>query len=138
MKNFEKFEKEIMQYDGRFAVTKEGQVVNCSGLDCKDCLFLKGCTKLKMQWLLDEYNEPILNEEEKKILTEFIEVNKKLNNSNLLYLLKMPIIYNQSKCCLCLMFENCNTSISISFYRTTIFKRMKLDKQYTLEDLGLC
>ena len=131
-------EKEIMQYDGRFAVTKEGQVVNCSGLDCKDCLFLKGCTKLKMQWLLDEYNEPILNEEEKKILTEFIEVNKKLNNSNLLYVLKMPIICNHSKCYLCLMFENCNTSDSITFYHTTIFKRMKLDKKYTLEDLGLC
>lgn len=138
MKNIEKYEKEIIQYNGRFAVTKEGQVVNCSGLDCRDCLFLKGCTKLKMQWLMKEYEEPILTDEEKKILNDLIEVNKKLSNSKLLHVTKICAVNNYSKCYLKFNFEKCNICDTVLFYSDSIFKRMETNKQYSLEDLGLC
>lgn len=62
MKNIEKYEKELRKYEGRFAVTKDGKVVNCMNYDCKDCLFCKGCVKLRTEWLLEEYREPILDD----------------------------------------------------------------------------
>lgn len=137
MKNIEKYEKEIRKYNGRFAVTKEGQVVDCSGYDCNDCLFLKGCTKLKMEWLMEEYKDPILNEKEKEILIKLIETNKAIYNTDVLFVEKLSTTNNFSKCYLYIMFENRNSSETITFYSDTIFSRMELNKHYTLKDLGL-
>lgn len=66
------------------------------------------------------------------------QVNKKVSNMNLLYVTKIPTINNYSKCYLKFNFEKCNTCDTVTFYSDIIFTRMKVNKQYSLEDLGLC
>lgn len=136
MLNIEKYKKEISDIGlNTFGYTKDTGVKRC------DCIFCdnRRCSTYKIaEWLSSKYKEPILNEEEKKILNDLIEVNKKLTNSKFLYVTKLFTNNNYSKCYLYLTFENCNVCDTVAFYSDSIFKRMKANKQYSLEELGLC
>lgn len=136
MKNIEKYEKEIIQYDGRFAVTKEGQVVNCSGFDCKDCLFLKGCTSLKMRWLMKEYKEPLLSDEGINYLMTLI-LPYGLNELESITKINL---YADLKYKLCVHLKDC--VITVYFQRGTElcqwFDNLEKGKYYNAKELGLC
>lgn len=142
MLNIEKYEKEIIDIGlNDFGCTKDNEVKRCADINCCDCIFYdnRRCSSRKIvEWLASEYKCSILNEEEKKILNDLIEVNKKLTNSKFLYVTKLPTNNNYSKCYLYLTFENCNICDTVAFYSDTIFSRMEINKQYSLEDLGLC
>ena len=77
-------------------------------------------------------------EKEKKILNDLIEVNKKLINSKFLYVTKLNTTNNYSKCYLYLTFEKNTMCSTVTFYSDTIFSKMEFNKEYSLEDLGLC
>lgn len=141
MLNIEKYKDEIIQYNGRFAVTKEGQVVNCSGLDCRDCLFLKGCTKLKMQWLMEEYKE-LLNETAIELVLNLIEPFE-IGNVKYIIVKKCDNCYSYEcingytleivlNCCYIKLYYECGSDID------NLFKELELDKKYTPKELGLC
>lgn len=142
MLNIEKYEKEIIDIGlNSFGCTKDIEIKRCGDIHCCDCIFCdnRRCSSRKIiEWLASEYKDFILNEEEKKILNDLIEVNKKLTISKLLYVTKFITNYNDSKCYLCLAFENISICDTVAFYSDTIFKRMEINKQYSLEDLGLC
>ena len=150
MLNIEKYEKEIIDIGlNDFGYTKDTGVKRCDDIYCCDCIFCdnRGCSSRKIiEWLASEYKPSILNEEEKKILNEeekkilndLIEVNKKLTSSKFLYVTKLPTNSNSSKCYLYLTFECWNICDTLAFYSDTIFSRMEINKQYSLEDLGLC
>lgn len=70
MKNFEKYEKEIMGIfnDGNcFSVSKKGEIVKCCLDNCKQCIFDDGCNQIIFtKWLYEEYVEkPVLNKYER-------------------------------------------------------------------------
>lgn len=142
MLNIEKYEKEIIDIGlNDFGCTKDNEIKRCADIHCCDCIFCdnRRCSIRKtIEWLASEYKDSILNEEEKKILNDLIEANKKLTNSKFLYVTKLSTNNNYSKCYLYLTFENCNICDTVAFYSDTIFKRMETNKQYSLEDLGLC
>ena len=142
MLNIEKYEKEIIDFDlNGFGYTKDNEIKRCADINCCDCIFCDNrmCSTRKIvEWLASEYKPSILNEEEKKILNDLIEVNKKLTNSKFLYVTKLPTNNICSKCYLYLTLEYCNICDTVAFYTDTIFKRMETNKQYSLEELGLC
>ena len=142
MLNVEKFKKEISDIGlNSFGCTKDIEIKRCGDIHCSDCIFCdnRKCSSRKtIEWLASEYKEPILNEEEKKILNDLIEVNKKLINSKFLYVTKLNTTNNYSKCYLYLTFEKYTMCSTVTFYSDTIFSKMEFNKDYSLEDLGLC
>ena len=142
MLNIEKYEKEIIDIGlNTFGYTKDTGVKRCDDIHCCDCIFCdnRRCSSRKIiEWLASEYKPSILNEEEKKILNDLIEVNKKLTNSKFLYVTKLPTNSMCDICYLCLTFEYSNVCDTVTFYSDTIFKRMETNKHYSLKDLGLC
>lgn len=97
MKNFEKWEKEILELvkDGdSFGCTNEG-VLPCAMIDCHACIFRanekdkRGCDTKKVEWLYEEYVElPKLNKAERAfceaIKTGWIARNE--NNTMVLFM----------------------------------------------------
>ena len=142
MLNIEKFKKEISDIGlNTFGYTKDTGVKRCDDIHCCDCIFCvnRRCSTYKIvEWLASEYKEPILNEKEKDILNKLIEVNRAIVNVNLVYVKKVNILYDDNKCYLCFSFENRNESYTVTFNKDCIFKGMEVDKEYSLEELGLC
>ena len=60
MLNAEKYEKQLKEYGSSFALTKDGRLVKCDVCDCRDCCFEKRCMLLKLKWVLEECEEPVL------------------------------------------------------------------------------
>lgn len=138
MLNIEKYENELRKYGTGFALTKEGKPVNCDGFRCIDCAFDAGCTIKRMNWLLEEYKEPILTDQEKVIVKDIINALKPFN-------LKFTHITKNSfspekKEYLSLIYDKNDKYIWVklpNFERGEKFVGMELNKSYTLEDLGL-
>ena len=73
MKNIEKYQNELKVLGTYFRVTREGLLKKCDG-KCKYCVFnTSGCGIKRIEWLLQECKEPILNEEGKEFLKQLIE-----------------------------------------------------------------
>lgn len=136
MKNIEKYEKEIRKYEGRFAVTKDGKVVNCMNYDCKDCLFCKGCAKLRMGWLLEEYKEPNLDD---KGLTYIIELVAPFSVDDILSIVKIDVDSDKRYE---LKIDLVHAQMFVYFDRESMvgemFANMKSNHCYSAEELGLC
>lgn len=137
MKNIEKYFNKLVELDSTAIGLVDGKIEVCAKINCDECEFK--CSYANFYgWLASEYKEPILNEKEKEILIKLIETNKAIYNTDVLFVEKLSTTNNFSKCYLYIMFENRNSSETITFYSDTIFSRMELNKQYTLKDLGLC
>lgn len=98
----------------------------------------ENCGIVKMKWLLEEYKEPILNNEEKEILNQLVVANSVISNKKLVFVQKVSISNYSNKSCLILMFEDSNGVYTARFNTDCIFKRMEEGKRYILEELGLC
>ena len=135
MLNIEKYENELRKYGVYFGLTKEGNPVDCKDIHCIDCAFGKGCTIKRMNWLLEEYKEPILTDEEKIIIKDIIKAFEPFGKE-LKYITKYswdiePKVYY-------LNFEyNGDDFDTFNFSSDGLFKGMELDKRYTLEELNL-
>ena len=135
MLNIEKYENELRKYGVYFGLTKEGNPVDCKDIHCIDCAFSKGCTIKRMNWLLEEYKEPILTDEEKIIIKDIIKAFEPFGKE-LKYITKYswdiePKVYY-------LNFEyNGDDFDTFNFSSDGLFKGMELDKRYTLEELNL-
>ena len=140
MLNIEKYEKELRKYGTYFALTNEGKLVNCEGLCCRNCAFNGKCAQGRMEWLLEEYEEPILAEEDKRILKDIINVynsfNKKIVDIRKYHICRgcsLHIDYidrGEETSCI-------ETHATLPFNGDKLFKGMELGKTYTLEELGL-
>lgn len=140
MLNIEKYEKELREYGIRFALTKEGKPVSCSNFGCDNCAFEGSCTLGRMNWLLEEYKEPILTEEDKKILKDVINVFNSFKK-------EIVDIRKRHICRGCYLYINyidgdedascIETHTTLPFNGDKLFKGMELDKRYTLEELEL-
>lgn len=132
MLNAEKFKKEIESFNYMFAVV-ENKVVSCANLDtCENCEFKARCGGGKIKWLLEEYKESILTDEEKACLKKIIKPKR----DSVIYIRKTAFLKGT---------ENEFTNIVIATKGTLEavatpdmpFEGMKLEREYTLEELGL-
>lgn len=138
MLNINKYEEELRKYGTYFALTKKGKLVSCEGLCCRNCAFCNSCSINRMNWLLEEYKEPILTDEERVIVKDIINALKPFN-------LKFTHITKNSfspekKEYLSLIYDKNDKYIWVElpkFGRGEKFVGMELNKSYTLEELGL-
>ena len=134
MKNIEKYKgivlKRLPRCDIETDIRKQGgkAAIDCSHTSCEEC------QEKFFKWLLEEYKEPILDDAERKYLSAVIRPFKE----NVCTVCKK---YIQS--CSGLSYEYIVVKISTErwgfpkFVEGTMYKGMELDKEYSLEELGL-
>lgn len=138
MKNIEKYKEEI------FEETKELSLgcaaAKLAGFYCpnRKC---KECRKMAMDWLLEEYKEPVLTEKEKAYLKNVIEPKR----NDVAYIKKNCYYrntireYNSVTVYLKNQHDDVDLWCLLDFVVTKDmpFESMELDKKYTIEELGL-
>jgi hypothetical protein len=138
MTNFEKYKDDLMKIEGCFAFNKNTKkITRCDdSIICKDCLFEMEhpCENGKIKWLCEEYEEPILSDDE----LEFIKALNKATGKEWKYVLrtisnKILIFCNNSRtvmlsCDLAnsLYYSN-EDYIVIDENNKTLFKNIKFD-----------
>ena len=139
MKNIEKYKEEIknafIEQTAIGCATKKSREGNCNDeSDCNTC-----CLK-SFNWLLKEYKEPIkpiLTEKEKAYLKNVIEPY----GNNTAYVCRfITETLRKEFLSICInVDENSINSFEIPLIHglKTWYKNMVLDKEYTLEELGL-
>lgn len=141
MLNAEKYRDEIQKLldRGNDATLnkKTKKVVSCRETNCYNCAFftIKSCVYEREKWLISEYKEPILTEEEKEYLSSVIEPFRKF----IVYIEKTKYIDGWERITfysLNLKSWECVTNLP-PFQSGTRFKGMELNKQYSLEKLEL-
>ena len=128
MKNIEKYKDEIINaYHADLSCCVHSDILQ---LDCvENC---SECKKYVVEWLTEEYKEPILDEAEKEYLSAVIKPFRKkvkhiaiwdtCNGSKQFVHIKL---YDED----CINLPN--------FKPNAMYKGMELHKEYTLEELGL-
>ncbi len=114
-------------------------------LDCQICaLRKKGNCKLgdhcdecraeNIKWLCSEYKEPILDDEEKEYLSAVIKPFRK----DVEYIMKLPKFEWIQEAIYIHIGRSWRGNIELpTFKKGAMYKGMKIDKRYTLEELGL-
>ena len=131
MLNIEKYKDEILKYAGyRHSLMCLIYENIMKKNDCTGCC--SKCKRETIKWLTSEYEEPILDDIEKEYLSAVIKpfrkriksIKKAYNSGNSAY-----ISIAMDKCeHIYLPYFNLNSGM---------YKRMEIDKEYTLKDLEL-
>lgn len=133
MKNIEKYEKEISQ------LVNEGNSFSCSiaiaaGISNGSCFRCKcsDCQKKCLDWMYQEYKEPILDDVEKEYLSAVIKPFRK----KISYIRKSKDP-RKGKNYIKIEFCDGDSMFFPNLSNDEMYKGMKLDRKYTLEELGL-
>lgn len=131
MLNIEKYKDNIL--------AKNGSITCCANIltnkiCCNSC---KECKEHAMEWLLSEYEKPILDNEEKAYLSTVIKPFR----SRVIYIRKLDCYSNSYYLSIILKpMENddlCEGMHLPAFEKGTIYEGMELNREYTLKELGL-
>lgn len=134
MKNIEKYEEEIRsELKNTFYVGC--MVKKVKKIDCNDEFDCNTCSIRSFNWLLKEYKEPILNDEEKAIIKYIIKSFEPFGGE-LEYIVKGSWSTNEHEYYINFSYKN-NATISPPFNKDKFFTNMELNKEYTLEELRL-
>ena len=140
MKNIDKYEKEISK------LVNEDNILPCAiatvaGIreekPCfdQDC---EGCHKKCLEWMYSEYKEQILTDEEKDIVKEMCDVIHKFGYE-VNYVYKYEC--RNGDCFIRTTFKNIVTGklelMDSPYINNDMFKGMKINKEYKLEELGI-
>lgn len=128
MLNIEKYKDDIINAEiGNITCCVHDDILH---LDCvENC---SECKKNVIKWLLEEYSEPILDDVEKKYLSAVIKPFR----SRVKYIRKC-ISHDEFEQRIQIVFYNGYFTYLPYFKANTMYKGMELDKEYTLEELGL-
>ena len=132
----EKYKEKIKELNYRFAVCN-GEIKQCEDLNCYTCAFYaapRSCMENMNKWLLEEYKEPILTDEEKRILQNIIDALRPLGK-------KVKTISKRDFSpsldeYLHFTYDD-DSATTTTFDGNKMFVGMKIQKEYTLEELGL-
>lgn len=134
MKNIEKYKDIVLGHldvcgiDSRLRIMKNGF---CSGYSCE------GCEERFLKWLLEEAKEPVLDEVERKYLSDVIKpfrnrVTAIAKYEGTTWVTGKQFIRIQ------LLGEECSEFINLPWFKSnTMYKGMELNEEYTLKELGL-
>ena len=133
MKNFEKYKDYLVK---AIALCNSDELLKLAGIDLTEAYKANYYENKKslVDWLLQDYKEPILEEDEREYLAAVIRPFKE----NVCTVCKK---YIQS--CSGLSYEYIVVKLNAErwcfpkFVEGTMYKGMKVDKQYTLQELGL-
>ena len=131
MKNIEKYKNQIINaYHADLSCCVHSDILQ---LDCvENC---SECKKSVVKWLLEEYSEPILDNVEREYLKAIIKPFK----NKVTGITKIKDDYKKGKQYIRIIvkkytYEYLNFPL---FEENTMYKGMKENKKYTLEELGL-
>lgn len=132
MLNIEKYENELREYGTYFALTKEGKLASCDGFRCIDCAFSNGCISKRMNWLLEEYKEPILDNIEREYLSAVVKpFRKRIKSIKKNY-------YPSNSAFISIEMDKCeHIFLPVFELNSGMYQRMEINKKYTLKELGL-
>ena len=74
MKNWEFYEDELKEHSLAFALMNN-KICWCSDISCDECMFYMGsqtCGEAKLEWLYQEYKEPVVLTEDEKSLCKLL------------------------------------------------------------------
>ena len=128
MLNIEKYKDDILNTELTHINCCVNHLSN-KGICFKNC---KECKENAMKWLLSEYKEPILDDVEREYLSAVIKpFRKKISCIRKSKDSRQGENYIKIEFCNgdCMFFPNLSNN--------AMYKRMKLDRDYTLEELGL-
>ena len=141
MKNFEKYEHQISK------IVNEDNTLSCSiaivsGIKKKNMCSLDDdcneCSKECLKWMYSEYKEQILTDEEKDIVKEMCDVIHKFGYE-VNYVYKYEC--RNGDCFIRTTFKNIVTGklelMDSPYINNDMFKGMKINKEYKLEELGI-
>lgn len=140
MKNIEKYKNEITNHIKEYGDSLECTIANIAGIREEKCYpqDCEECQKKCIEWMYSEYKEEILSDDEKDIIKLMIDTILKFG-CTVIDVRKIDI-------------GNCDSFISIRYENPVIrtndtlsspiidndkFKGMKLNRKYTLEELGI-
>lgn len=128
MRNIEKYKEIIIDNTDVCSINRLLLKKNikgfCSGHSCE------GCKERAIKWLLEETKEPVLDEVERKYLSDVI----KPFGHRVLYIVKR---LNGSGYYIAIILNNFDVMNLPYFTRNTMYKGMKVGRQYKLKELGL-
>lgn len=128
MLNIEKYKEAILN--------NPQTIINCCVKDlikhCERCEDCKECKERVMKWLLEECKETILDDVEKKYLSEVIKPFRK----NVRYIEKIHSKVDTYDY-ICVRVNRSEIMFFPKFEENTMYKGMELGRKYTLEELGL-
>ena len=128
MLNIEKYKDDILNAD-------QSDITCCvidlfhNGVCPDNC---KDCKKAAMKWLLEEYKEPVLDDVEREFLSATIKPFRKM----IAYIVKDQD-YDDGKQCIRIILQNGEGMRFPYFDDDTMYKGMKENKKYSLEELDL-
>lgn len=131
MKNIEKYKNQIINaYHADLRCCVHSDILH---LDCvENC---SECKKSVVEWLLEEYSGPILDDVERKYLSAIIKPFKNYVTG----IIKVKDDYEKDKYFIRIIVKK-STYEYLNFpwfEENTMYKGMKENKKYTLEELGL-
>lgn len=140
MLNAEKYKERIKELDYRVTIDiNSNELKHCNEMNCCNCKFRDNdCNRKRTEWLLEEYKEPILTDEEKEYLKNLI---KHFRNYIKYIERETEDFYNGEQ------LESINIWMEkgdignftiIPIVETSLtFEGMEDERQYSLEELGL-
>lgn len=131
MENIEKYKNQIINvYHADLSCCVHSDILQ---LDCvENC---SECKKSVVKWLLEEYSEPILDDVERKYLQAIIKPFKNYVTG----IIKIKDDYEKGKQYIRIIVKKYTYEyLNFPFFEeNTMYKGMKENKKYTLEELGL-
>lgn len=138
MLNAEKYKERIEKLEYKFALCGD-ELKRCRSIRCDNCDFNKfdgkPCNLRKIEWLMEEYKEPILTDKEKTIIKDIVKVFEPFNKKPV-NISKIEYYSIEGQCYLEIKYEDDRTSTP-NFKNDELFKGMELRKEYSLKELGL-
>lgn len=137
MLNIERYKEKLKKCKG---VALDCQIYKlrkeCKEAESGFCLSnpCSACRKDNIEWLLSEYKEPILDDEEREYLSAVIKPFRK----DVEYIVKLPKFEWIQEAIYIHIGRSWRGNIELpTFKKGMMYKGMEINKRYTLEELGL-
>lgn len=133
MLNIEKYKDQILNIHEKNWLSIECAIGNVRGVHLPCNQKCNDCQLLSLNWLSEEYKEPVLNEVEKAYLSAVIKpFRKKVNCFT-------KILNDDSKKSFIRITVNTTEHVNLPYFNTAsgMYAGMKPFRQYTLKELGL-
>lgn len=135
MLNAEKYKERIKELNYNIALC-DGELQPCGDEKCMKCSFYKtygrACNPHILEWLLEEYKSPPLDEAEREYLSAVIKPFRKRIKS-----IKKTDYPSNSAFISIAMDKYEHIFLPVFELNSGMYQRMEINKEYTLEELGL-
>lgn len=131
MLNIEKYKNELDTKTTELVFEIQLLMGNKPSCDKRSCHM---CRKECIEWLLSEYKEPVLTEEEKEYLSSVIKPFRK----KVKHIVKINLLSSPEEQFIRIVIGNLDFINFPNFNKNTgMYKGMEADKLYSLEELGI-